>query len=218
MMLRRLPKVTAREGCALVLGGLVGVLLMWAATPQTTQWLAVLTAGGTVGAVIVALWAALWGRHVQEEQAKDRAGMYAAYIAAKLERYVDALQTASTGAFFSDEVNHAPNFIRFRRELDGATTDISLDMLAHLIPVDGRAAHRLARGLALVGEVQRAVAMEAAREGEAGAGYQVSNERTLELGGQLSEAVDLMRVALGECHSLAAIYAKTPTAEELYGE
>ena len=97
-------------------------------------------------------------------------------------------------------------------------TDISLDMLAHLIPVDGRAAHRLARGLALVEEVQRAVALEAAREGEAGAGYQVSDERTLELGGQLGEAVDLMRVALGECHSLAAIYAKTPTAEELYGE
>ena len=61
-------------------------------------------------------------------------------------------------------------------------------------------------------------AMEAEREGEAGAGYQVSNERTLELGGQLGEAVDLMRVALGECHSLAAIYAKTPTAAEIYGE
>lgn len=74
------------------------------------------------------------------------------------------------------------------------------------------------RGLALVEEVQRAVAMEAAREGEASAGYQVRNERTLGLGGQLCEAVDLMRVALGECHSLAAIYAKTPTAEELYGE
>jgi hypothetical protein len=41
---------------------------------------------------------------------------------------VDALQTASTGAFFDDEVNHTPNFIRFRRELAEATTDISLDM------------------------------------------------------------------------------------------
>lgn len=40
-----------------------------------TQWLDVLTAVGTVGAVIVALWAALWGRHVQAEQAKDRAGL-----------------------------------------------------------------------------------------------------------------------------------------------
>jgi hypothetical protein len=187
-------------------------------TQAPTQWLDVLTAGGTVGAVIVALWAALWSRHVQEAQAKDRAGLYAAYIAAKLERYVDALQTASTGAFFDDEVNHTPNFIRFRRELAEVTTDISLDMMAHLIPVDGRAAHRLARGMALVEEVQRVVAMEAAREGEAGAGYQVSNQRTLELGGQLGEAVDLMRVALGECHSLAAIYAKTPTAEEIYGE
>lgn len=101
---------------------------------------------GTVGAVIVALWAALWGRHVQEEQAKDRAGLYAAYIAAKLERYVDALQAASTGAFFDDLVHHTPRFLHFKRELDSATTDISLDMLAHLIPVDGRAAHRLAKG------------------------------------------------------------------------
>ncbi|MGB3274647.1 MAG: hypothetical protein WBA82_00480 [Castellaniella sp.] len=53
---------------------------------------------------------------------------------------------------------------------------------------------------------------------ELGGGYQVSDERTLELGGQLGEAVDLMRVALGECHSLAAIYAKTPTAEEIHSE
>ena len=214
----RLPKATAREGCALVLGGLAGALLMLVAAPQPTQWLDVLTVVGTVGAVIVALWAALLGRHVQKEQAKDRAGLYAAYIAAKLERYVEALHTASTGVFFDDEVNHTPNFIRFKRELADATTDISLDMLAHLIPVDGRAAHRLARGLALTEEVQRTVAMEAAREDETGTGYQVSNKRTLELGGQLSEAVDLIRVALGECHSLAAIYAKAPTPEEIYGD
>ncbi|WP_276808263.1 hypothetical protein [Castellaniella defragrans] len=173
---------------------------------------------GTVGAVIVALWAALWGRHIQKEQAKDRAGLYAAYIAAKLERYMDALRTASTGVFFDDLEHHTPNFIRFKRELDAAATDISLDMLAHLIPMDGRAAHRLARGLALVEEVQRSVAMEATRENESGGGYQVSNKRTLELGGQLDEAVGLMSVALSECHSLAAIYAQAPTAEELYGE
>lgn len=205
---------TASAGCVLLLGAIAVALLMWA--PK--QWLDVLTAVGTVGAVIVALWATLWGRSLQEEQAKDRAGLYAAYIAAKLEHYVDALRGASSRTCFDDLVNHTPNFGRFKRELDGATTDISLDMLAHLIPVNGRAAHRLARGFALVEEVRRVVAMEAARENEAGAGYRVSNECTLKFGGQLDEAVDLIRVALGECHSLAAIYAKAPTAEELYGD
>ena len=50
-----------------------------------------------------------------------------------------------------------------------------------------------------------------------GGGYQVNNERTLELGGQLGEAVDLMSVALSECYSLAAIYAQTPMAKEIHG-
>lgn len=214
----RCPQVTARDGFALILGGLAGSLLMWAVAPQSARWLDVLTAVGTVGAVIVALWAALWGRHVQKEQAKDRAGLYAAYVAAKLERYVDALRTASVMVDFNDEVHHTLKFIRFKSALADATTDISMDMLVHLIPMDGRAAHRLARGLALAEEVLRSVAMEAAREDEAGAGYQVSDARTLELGSQLHEAVDLMWVALGECHSLAEIYAKSPTTEELHGE
>jgi len=214
----RIPKVAAQQGCAFALGGLAGALLVAVIAPQSTQWINTLTAMGTIGAVIVALWAALWGRHVQTEQAKDRAGLYAAYIAAKLERYVDALQTATACAYFDDLAHHTPRFLHFKRSLNTATTDISLDMLANLIPVDGRAAHRLARGLALVEEVQRVVALEAAHEDESGGAYQVSDDRTLELGGQLSAAVDLMRVALGEFYAWAARYAKTPTAEEVYGE
>lgn len=211
-------RLIARHSWVLFLGIVIGCLLGWMLTarPGDLQWHEALTAIGTVGAVAVALWIQQANKRQQEVSERDRAGLYAAYIVAKLERYVEALHGASTGVFFDDEVNHTRKFVRFREEVHQAETDISLEVLAQLIPLEGRAAHRLARGLALAEEVRRAT--DAAHTRESEGNHLVSDKATLELAGQLGEAVDLMQIALGECKRQATTYAKSPTNAELYGD
>jgi len=185
---------------------------LWQET--TAAWASAVATGI---AVIFALWESGSERRRVRANERDRAAVYAVHMLAKLDQYVWRLQSASRLAYFDDLLDGMDNFRGFAGDLASAVTDVTLDHLVELIPLNDRAAHRLVRGMALVEEIRAGVAHDLKRL-DAHPSWTVSNGETLSYARRLDEATDLIILGSRACKAMTLEYVKPVTAEEIYGD
>ena len=206
----------------MLLCGLVGGWVICTApglTPGSSHedWWHIATAVGTVGAVMTALVLSVAESRRRRNDARDRASLYAASVAAKLNPCLDVSRHAVAKIYFADEHSFDDRFVELMDSVDKSRRSHSIthEDIVPLIGLGAGTAHRIAQGLALLDILHRdMLATHTAAETRK---LHIGNKATSKFAGKLSEAVDLLTVAQRHCEVAAKAYAKPPTGEELYG-
>lgn len=218
-------RVLMPAGC-----GLVGLFALHAAYPQlfgfwpsTSQDLAAwVQAVGSVAAIVGAVWVAnMQSRHKKEDDLL-RAQLGAAGISVRLSRFAAELSNFSMISGFPYAESETPEI----DELKAIQAWIgkphyrpTQQEFAEIVPLPGKAAHRLARGYELLAVLQERLAPEGNLEllflkSSQGARVAILNR----LCDELQTASDMISVAAKECEKATHVGAPYPSYEERHGE
>jgi hypothetical protein len=215
----KLPNLSLRG--ALVLLSLIGIggynAIHWSSM-TASDWGTWVGALGTVLAFVGTIWLATSQDRQRRRAAQDVAHLVAARIAGELESAINQSENLQAALEFSDESKtniwkHFP--VRSFPEHDSALCDVQ--SLALLTPLPERAAHRIARAVGLLQNVTTDISQysDGTRWGNVtpgGRAYYAKRWSAI-----ISQALELLSVAKGQCVKAADTGAPHPTPEEVYG-
>lgn len=208
-----------------VLAAYLAVLSPWLIEHKVgvSEYISLLGAVGTVGAVVAALKLARRDRDQALADSEARARLAAASVSARLSLTSERIRSlVPTAIFLNLDLPEASARIqaidRVRRELKRIKFRPDDRTLLALTPLPNNCAHRIARAFDYIESLRRETdALPVGLMSETMSGAEVS--ATLErFSGYLLAASDLLNVAIDECAKASDIGAPMPSGQELFGE
>lgn len=207
------------------LSGAASALKQWLVSHdiKAADYIAIVSALATVGAVVLALWLARTDRRRIAKESAVRGQLAAASIAARLTLTLDWVGRAwIPGVFLDRELPHEAAILkamgRMAEQIRKPVFQPDPATLLHLTSLPNNCAHRIARAFDYIESVRWQV-------NQIPVGQIVestsSGQRQMMLMSwhlSLSSAQTLLRVALAECNAATELGAPMPTAYEIHGE
>lgn len=174
----------------------------------------VMTAIGTVAAVVVALGVASWSDIQRRRDSVQASHVVAARIAPGIEYFAAQLQgTATTLTFWADtDVSFSTLKRHFR---DCGSFEPSDEQLRALVPLKNQCAFRIARGFGIFHMLLQLCESRISLVGGSDIS-RASQEDMKSLSCMARQAANLLEVAARECAAVANISASVPGSSELY--
>lgn len=180
------------------------------------DYIALVSAIATMGAVFVALWLARADRRERQRQSLLRAQLAAARVSSQLQHTHDWVLNAWVNGMFTGE-NHVSDLSslgRMIKLLREPVYRIDPQVLIDLAPLPNSCAHRIARAFDYIDRICLDVAKLPAGDLAQQSAAWRSALRTSWIR-KLSAANELLTAALMECHSATALGAPLPSEAEL---
>ncbi|MDP9908266.1 hypothetical protein J2W27_000359 [Variovorax boronicumulans] len=211
-------------GWAGVVGG-TSALKQWLGSHEikAADYIAIVSALATVGAVVLALWLARTDRRRISKEATERGQLAAASIAVRLQLTMDWISNAWIHGVFVDleipaDAATLKAFARMVEQLRKPVFQPEAATLLNLTSLPGNCAHRIARAFDYVESVRwqvQQIPQGAILESTSAHQRKAMLESWC---GALMTAENLLRVARAECDAATELGAPLPTAYEVHGE
>lgn len=190
---------------------------------DASTWIDLASAVGSLTAAVVALWLGLEANRKSKEDAKSRAGLYAASIVVQLSHTADVVSDCATSIMFDNltvalDRSNAQALESLQKKLAGNLYEPDQETLVNLVALNNNCASRIASAFDTLKLVRNKLNGMPRNFLQAQGSYIEHRQKLLDgIRADLLHVQSLLLVALPECVKASALATPIPSGVEMYG-